>query len=396
VAGLPRLLGPANVELAEDAVQEALVRAVQTWPYQGIPDNPAGWIYRVAHNVAIDIVRRDRTFSAKSDAIVAELSRSGTISPDETAVDDEIRDDELRMIFMCCHPEIPADARVALSLKIIGGFGVREIARAFLCDDAAIAQRIVRAKRQIRDRQLTLDLPSAADLAGRLDSVLDVIYLMFNEGYSAHEGATLVRQDLCFEALRLGRIVAASPLAEPRGHALVALMALQAARFPARVDALGDLVPLEDQDRRQWDERLIAIGFSHFDRSMAGDPVSPFHVQAAIAATYARALSDEAVDWRVVLDLYDQLLAIHPSPIVVLNRAVVVSRVHGAAAGLRALEPLNTSRMLRHYHLFMSVRGQLLLQVGRLAEARAAFEAALACECSDPERRFLERKLALC
>jgi RNA polymerase sigma-70 factor (ECF subfamily) len=396
VARLTRLLGPANVELAEDAVQEALVRAVQTWPYQGIPDNPAGWIYRVAHNVAIDIVRRDRTFSAKSDAIVAELSRSGTISPDETAVDDEIRDDELRMIFMCCHPEIPADARVALSLKIIGGFGVREIARAFLCDDAAIAQRIVRAKRQIRDRQLTLDLPSAADLAGRLDSVLDVIYLMFNEGYSAHEGATLVRQDLCFEALRLGRIVAASPLAEPRGHALVALMALQAARFPARVDALGDLVPLEDQDRRQWDERLIAIGFSHFDRSMAGDQVSPFHVQAAIAATYARALSDEAVDWRVVLDLYDQLLAIHPSPIVVLNRAVVVSRVHGAAAGLRALEPLNTSRMLRHYHLFMSVRGQLLLQVGRLAEARAAFEAALACECSDPERRFLERKLALC
>jgi RNA polymerase sigma-70 factor (ECF subfamily) len=396
VARLTRLLGPANVELAEDAVQEALVRAVQTWPYQGIPDNPAGWIYRVAHNVAIDIVRRDRTFSAKSDAIVAELSRSGTISPDETAVDDEIRDDELRMIFMCCHPEIPADARVALSLKIIGGFGVREIARAFLCDDAAIAQRIVRAKRQIRDRQLTLDLPSAADLAGRLDSVLDVIYLMFNEGYSAHEGATLVRQDLCFEALRLGRIVAASPLAEPRGHALVALMALQAARFPARVDALGDLVPLEDQDRRQWDERLIAIGFSHFDRSMAGDQVSPFHVQAAIAATYARALSDEAVDWRVVLDLYDQLLAIHPSPIVVLNRAVVVSRVHGAAAGLRALEPLNTSRMLRHYHLFMSVRGQLLLQVGRLAEARAAFEAALACECSDPERRFLERNLALC
>jgi RNA polymerase sigma-70 factor (ECF subfamily) len=396
VARLTRLLGPANVELAEDAVQEALVRAVQTWPYQGVPDNPAGWIYKVAHHIAIDIVRRDRTFSAKSDAIVAELSRSGTISPDEAALDDEIRDDELRMIFMCCHPEIPADARVALSLKIIGGFSVREIARAFLCDDAAIAQRIVRAKRQIRERQLTLDLPSAAELTRRLDSALDVIYLMFNEGYSAHDGATLIRQDLCFEALRLGRIVAASPLAEPHVHALVALMALQAARFPARVDTFGDLVPLEDQDRRQWDERLIAIGFGHFDRSMAGDLVSPFHVQAAIAATYARALSDEAVDWRVVLDLYDQLLAIHPSPIVVLNRAVVVSRVHGAAAGLAALEPLNNSRMLRHYHLLMSVRGQLLLEVGRPTEARAAFEAALACECSDPERRFLERKLARC
>jgi RNA polymerase sigma-70 factor, ECF subfamily len=396
VARLTRLLGPANVELAEDAVQEALVRAVQTWPYQGVPDNPAGWIYKVAHNIAIDIVRRDRTFSAKSDAIVAELSRSGTISAGEAALDDEIRDDELRMIFMCCHPEISPDARVALSLKIIGGFSVREIARAFLCDDAAIAQRIVRAKRQIRERQLTLDLPSAADLSHRLDSALDVIYLMFNEGYSAHEGAALVRQDLCFEALRLGRIVAASPLAEPRVHALVALMALQAARFPARVDTFGDLVPLEDQDRRRWDERLIAIGFRHFDRSMAGESVSPFHVQAAIAATYARALSDEAVDWRVVLDLYDQLLAIHPSPIVMLNRAVVVSRVQGAAAGLAALYPLDNKPMLRHYHLLMSVRGQLLLEVGRPAAARAAFEAALACDCSDPERRFLERKLASC
>jgi RNA polymerase sigma-70 factor (ECF subfamily) len=407
VARLTRLLGPANVELAEDAVQEALVRAVQTWPYQGVPDNPAGWIYKVAHNIAIDIVRRDRTFSAKSDAIVAALSRSGTISAGEAALDDEIRDDELRMIFMCCHPEISADARVALSLKIIGGFSVREIARAFLCDDAAIAQRIVRAKRQIRERQLTLDLPGppkpgdippgeGGDLAHRLDSVLDVIYLMFNEGYSAHDGATLIRQDLCFEALRLGRIVAASPLAEPRVHALVALMALQAARFPARVDTFGDLVPLEEQDRRQWDERLIAIGFRHFDRSMAGERVSPFHVQAAIAATYARALSDEAVDWRVVLDLYDQLLAIHPSPIVMLNRAVAVSRVQGAAAGLAALDPLDNNRMLRHYHLLMSVRGQLLLEVGRPAEARAAFEAALACECSDPERRFLERKLTLC
>ena len=300
VARLTRLLGPANVELAEDAVQEALVRAVQTWPYQGVPDNAAGWIYKVAHNIAIDIVRRDRTFSSKSDAIVAELLRSGTVSANPAAVDQQIRDDELRMILMCCHPEISADARVALSLKIIGGFSVREIARAFLSDEAAIAQRIVRAKRQIRERQLTLDLPSGADLAHRLDSALDVIYLMFNEGYSAHEGAALVRQDLCVEALRLGRIVAESPLAEPRVHALVALMALQAARFPARVDAGGDLVPLEDQDRSRWDQALIALGFRHFDRSMAGDRVSPFHVQAAIAATHARALSDDAVDWHVI------------------------------------------------------------------------------------------------
>ena len=396
IARLTRLLGPAHVELAEDAVQEALVGAVQAWPHQGVPDNAAGWIYKVAHNIAIDIVRRDRTFSAKSDAIVAELSRSEADSIDEAALDERIRDDELRMILMCCHPEISPDARVALSLKIIGGFGVREIARAFLSDEAAIAQRIVRAKRQIRERRLTLDLPSGPDLAHRLDSTLDVIYLMFNEGYSAHEGASLIRQDLCYEALRLGRIVAASPLAEPRVHALVALMALQAARFPARVDAMGDLVPLEAQDRSRWDARLIAIGFRHFDESIAGDRVSPFHVQAAIAATYARALSDAAVEWGVIVDLYDQLLKIHPSPIVVLNRAVALSRLHGPAAALNALDPLHNDPMLRHYHLLMSVRGQLLLEVGRRAEARAAFEAALACECSDPERRFLERKLALC
>jgi RNA polymerase sigma-70 factor, ECF subfamily len=396
VSRLTRLLGPAHVELAEDAVQEALVRAVQTWPHQGVPDNAAGWIYKVAHNIAIDIVRRDRTFSAKSDAIVAELSRSEAGSIDEAALDEQIRDDELRMILMCCHPEISPDARVALSLKIIGGFGVREIARAFLSDESAIAQRIVRAKRQIRERRLTLDLPSGAELAHRLDSTLDVIYLMFNEGYSAHEGAALIRQELCYEALRLGRLVAASPLAEPRVHALVALMALQAARFPARVDAMGDLVPLEAQDRSRWDARMIAIGFKHFDESIDGNHVSPFHVQAAIAATYARALSDDAVEWSVIVDLYDQLLKIHPSPIVVLNRAVAVSRLHGAAAGLTALDPLHNDPMLRHYHLLMSVRGQLLLGVGRRAEAHAAFEAALACECSDPERRFLERKLALC
>jgi RNA polymerase sigma-70 factor, ECF subfamily len=396
VARLTRLLGPANVGLAEDAVQDALVRAVETWPYQGVPGNAAGWIYKVAHNIAIDIVRRDRTFSAKSDAIVAELSRSSTVSPEEAGLDEQIRDDELRMILMCCHPEISPDARVALSLKIIGGFSVREIARAFLSDEAAIAQRIVRAKRQIRERGLTLDLPSGAGLAARLDSTLDVIYLMFNEGYSAHEGAALLRQELCFEALRLGRIVAASPLAEPRVHALVALMALQAARFPARVDPAGDLVPLEDQDRGRWDHRLIALGFKHFDLSIAGDGVSPFHVQAAIAATYARASSDTAVEWRVIVDLYDQLVAIHPSPIVVLNRAVALSRLRGPAAGLAALDPLHNDPMLRHYHLLMSARAQLLLGVGRRAEARAAFEAALACECSDPERRFLERKLAIC
>src|SRR5438128_10961939 len=216
VARLTRLLGPAHVGLAEDTVQEAMVRALQTWPYQGVPENAAGWLFRVAHNIAIDAVRRDRTFAEKADALVAELSRSAIVAAAGPVGDDQLRDDELRMIFMCCHPEIPRDASVALSLKTIGGFSVREIARAFLADDAAIAQRLVRAKRQIRDRGLTLEMPRGRELQRRLDAVLEVLYLMFNEGYAAHEGEELVRQDLCYEALRLGRLVASASVRRAR------------------------------------------------------------------------------------------------------------------------------------------------------------------------------------
>ena len=236
VARLARLLGPAHLDLAEEVVQQAMLRAFQTWPYQGVPENAAAWLFRVAHNAAIDAVRRSRVFRDKTSTIVAELSRSAVSMPDDPGAEAQFRDDELRMIFMCCHPEISRDASVALSLKTVGGFSVREIARAFLVDDAAIAQRLVRAKRQIRDRRLTLQVPSGSDLKRRLDSVLDVIYFMFNEGYAANDGRSLIRQDLCLEALRLGRLVAASSISEPRVHALVALMALQAARLDARVD----------------------------------------------------------------------------------------------------------------------------------------------------------------
>ncbi|HZT77991.1 MAG TPA: DUF6596 domain-containing protein [Vicinamibacterales bacterium] len=398
VARLTRVLGPAYVALAEEAVQDALVRALQTWPYDGVPDNPAGWLYTVAHHISIDAVRRDRTFGAKTDAIVADLTRSLSAAagpPADPDLDAALRDDELRLIFMCCHPALSRDASIALSLKMAGGFSVREIARAFLADETAIAQRLVRAKRQIRDAQLTLDLPAERELAARVDAVLDVLYFMFNEGYASASGEDLIRDDLCAEALRLGRLVALSPLAAPRVHALVALMALQAARLPARVDAAGDLVRLEDQDRRRWDERLIAMGFDHFDRSMAGDEVSEYHVQAAIAATYARALDPTSVDWPVILSLYDQLLAINPSPVVALNRAVVVGKVKGAEAALAAIAPLERDRTLRSYHHLLAVRGQLLLEVARPGEAAEAFAAALACPCSEPERRFLTARLRL-
>jgi RNA polymerase sigma-70 factor (ECF subfamily) len=293
---------------------------------------------------------------------------------------------------MCCHPEISREASVALSLKTVGGFSVREIARAFLADDAAIAQRLVRVKRQIRDRHLTLEMPGGAELKRRLDAVLDVIYFMFNEGYTAHEGEDLIRQDLCMEALRLGRLVASSSMATPRVDALVALMALEAARLPARVDAAGDLVLLEAQDRALWDNQLIALGFRHFDRSMTGGEVSEYHVQAAIAATHASG----STDWPMILQLYDQLLAINPSPVVMLNRAVAVSKVRGPAAALGIIDPLEDDPKLRTYYLRLAVRGHLLLELDRSAEAAACFSAALECPCTQPERRFLRRKLEEC
>jgi len=394
VARLTRVLGPSHIALVEETVQDALIRALQSWPFDGIPANPSGWLFRVAHNLAIDAIRRDKSFGDKTDAIVAEVVRSSSGSAPLSAPRlDDVRDEELQMIFMCCHPDLPRDASVALSLKIIGGFSVREIARAFLADEAAIAQRLVRAKRQIRDRNLTLDLPSGSELASRLDAVLDVIYLMFNEGYAARDGADLIRHDLCAEALRLGRLVASASLATPNVHALVALMAFQAARLPARVDAAGDLVLLEDQDRARWDDRLIAIGFDHFDRSMRGREVSEYHVQAAIAATHARALEPQSLDWELILQLYDQLFAINPSAVVALNRAVAVAKVSGPAAALEAIAPLERDRKLREYHLLLALRGHLLFELGRPDDAVAALEAALACAGTEPERRFLRKKL---
>ena len=395
VAHLARVLGPARLDLAEESMQEAMLRALQAWPYQGIPENPGAWLFRVAHNSAIDSLRRERFLEQNSGAVLAELTRATAIAPGDPGLEEQLRDDELRMIFMCCHPEIARDARVALSLKTVGGFSVREIASAFLADDAAIAQRLVRAKRQLRERQVTLELPGAADLDERLDSALETVYFIFNEGYAAHEGEDLIRRDLCFEALRLGRLLTASSMATPRVHALVAVMALQAARLPARIDEAGDLILLEDQDRARWDQRLIAEGFHHFDLSIAGDHISEYHVQAAIAATYTQAANLRSIDWPAILELYDQLLAISgASPVVALNRAVAVAKVHGPAEALAEIEPLRGNPQLHDYYLLLAVRGHFLEELGRHEEADACWRAALECRCSEPERRFLRRKLA--
>lgn len=388
VSCLAGLLGAQYLELAEDAVQEAMLRAAQLWPFHGVPEKPEGWLFRVAHNYAISALRRGVSFEGKTDRLIAALEvRKQHI--DDLDIEQGLRDDELCMIFMCCHPELSSDARVALSLKLAGGFGVNEIARIFLVEEATIAQRLVRAKRLIRERRLSLVLPRDGELRERVDSVLEVIYLLFCGGYAAGVGEELIRKDVCMEALRLGRLIAASSFATPKMDALVALMALQAARLPARTDAAGELVLLEEQDRGLWDEGLIGLGFRYFERSIAGDEVSEWHLQAGIAANYAKAGD---IDWKEILSQYDQLVAITDSPVVRLNRAVAVMRVYGAAAGLAELDVLEGSPALRGYHLLPAVRGRMLAELGRHAEAEMAFREALGCECSEPERRFLERQ----
>lgn len=393
VAYFTRLFGPAHLELAEETVQEATLRALQTWPYQGVPENAEAWLFRVARNTAIDAIRRHRFLVG--DAMLAGIAQSDGPAGDPL-LEEQLRDDELRMIFMCCHPEISREARVALSLKTVSGFSAREIARAFLADEAAVAQRLVRAKRQIRERGLTLEMPHGEELKRRLDSVLEVIYFVFNEGYAAHQGQDLIRQDLCAEALRLGRLVASSSIALPKVHALVALMALQAARLPARVDEGGDLVLLESQDRNRWDRELIGLGFHHLELSMVGDEVSEYHAQAGIAATHARAGDAESIEWPLILEFYDQLLAMNPSPVAALNRAVAVAKVRGAEQALAEIENLAREPKLRDYYLLLAVRGHLLLELGRRDEAARDFNAALEMPCSEPERRFLRRKLEAC
>jgi RNA polymerase sigma-70 factor (ECF subfamily) len=396
VSYLTRVFGPAHLDLVEEVVQDALVKALQQWPYSGVPQNPAGWLFRVARNGALDVLRRHTLFRAKAAELAQELLSLPDAAPDEVVLED----DELRMVFMCCHPSLPRDGRVALSLKTVGGFSVPEIARAFLVSERAIAQRLVRAKRQIREMDLELELPSPstaparAGLSDRLDSVLEVIYLLFNEGYAARTGDELIRMDLCGEALRLGRLVAGSPAtAAPAAHALVALMAFQAARLPARVDERGELVLLEDQDRSLWDARLIALGFRHFAESASGPVETAYHLQAAIAAVHAGTSHPADTPWDRILELYDDLFALTKSPIVALNRAVALSKVRGPLAALAAIEPLDAEPALVDYYLLPSVRARLFTEIGDHRRAAESYRQALERPCTEPERRFLARRL---
>jgi RNA polymerase sigma-70 factor (ECF subfamily) len=401
VAHLTRAFGPAHVDLAEEVVQEALLKALQHWPYHGVPDNPGAWLISVARNSALDALRRGAAFREREGRVLAEIQRANDAGLTEDALDRAFEDDELRMLLLCCDPSLSAEASVALALKTVGGFSVAEISRAFLAEPSAIAQRLVRAKRQLREAGVRFEMEAGGTSPKRLDATLEALYLMFNEGYTAHGGERLVRAEVCLEALRLTRLLASNPrTTSPRADALAALMAFQAARLAARVDDAGDLIVLDEQDWRKWDVRLLAIGFEHLDRSARGDEMTVYHVQAAIAAVHARSAVGPVGEsgradtpWAEILDLYDQLCALTPSPVAALNRAVAVARVMGPAAGLATIDAIERADALDNYFLLPAVQGQLWAELGDTSRAADAFRRALARPCSEPERRFIQRKL---
>ncbi|MCI0490177.1 MAG: RNA polymerase subunit sigma, partial [Blastocatellia bacterium] len=388
-----RIFGPQHLDLAEEVVQDSLIKALEQWPFRGIPENPVAWLVQVAKNRALDLLRRESSLRAKSQELLEAFTPPPSPTPDDPA-GHEAFDDELSMMFMACHPAIPREGRVALTLKTVGGFGVGEIARAFLAREATIAQRLVRAKRRIREEAITFELPGSAELSARLDSVLEVIYLLFNEGYTAHKGVRVVRAELCEEAIRLCNLLARHPATDlPKSHALLALMLLQAARLPARVGDEGELFLLAEQDRSLWDKRLIYQGLWHLDRCAEGDEMTEYHLQAGIAACHAVAENYEATDWARIVDLYDRLQALNPSPVVALNRVVAISRWQGAEAGITALEEIGSHPALSHYYLLPATLGELWNEMGETEKAADCYRKALDCSCSEPERRFLLKKL---
>ena len=380
-----------DVGLAEDLAQDALVAALERWPQSGVPDNPGAWLMAAAKHRAIDHFRRNTRLERKHEELGREFEAKEMAVPDfDTALDDEVGDDLLRLVFISCHPVLSTEARVALTLRLLGGLTTEEIARAFLAPEPTIAQRIVRAKRTLAEKRVPFEVPRGAELAARLASVLEVIYLIFNEGYAATAGDDWMRPALCEDALRLGRILSGLAPREPEVHGLVALMEIQASRSRARVGPSGEPILLNDQNRAHWDQLLIRRGVAALERAEALDSVlGPYTLQAAIAACHARARTPAETDWAHIVTLYEALAQLVPSPVVELNRAVAVAMAFGPAAGLELVEGLASEPALQNYHLLPSVRGDFLVKLGRFEEARAEFERAAALTRNARERELL-------
>lgn len=388
------IYGARHLQMAEDVVQEAMIRAMRSWPMGGIPDKPSAWLLRTAKNLAIDQMRREKNFLSKEAAITTEMEIR---TEPQMAEESDVTDDQLRLMFVCCHPGLPQEAQVALALKTLCGFSPSEIACAFVISEAAVSKRLVRARQRIRDEGIPFRIHPLEELPMRLDGVLKSIYLLFNEGHKASHGEEVVRAGLCHEALRLGALLCRHPAGNrPQTHALMALMALTASRFPARTDPDGVLLRLEEQDRGKWDKGLMQAGMLHFAASSKGNEAGEYHLQAGIAACHALAATDADTDWSRILQLYTLLLESNPSPVIALNRAVAVAKVHGAETAIRSIESQGIRESLENYHLLHATLGDLELKRGNREVAAVHFRKAIQLTATRPEKALLTRRLSEC
>jgi RNA polymerase sigma factor (sigma-70 family) len=395
VAILTGIFGLDHLTLAEDVVQEALARALQTWPFYGVPDNPSAWIMRTSRNLALDVVRREKIFRDKEPEIIR-LTESFQ-SDDPVFSEQEIADDRLCMLFVCCHPAIPPEAQVALALKTLGGFSPKEISHAFLTTEAAIAKRLTRARQKIREARIPFEIPAGEELSRRLSSVLQSLYLLFNEGYKASTGEKLIREDICSEAIRLTGLLVQHPAGnQPAVHALLALMLFNAARIPSRTDSEGNLLRLQEQDRARWDQSMVARAMFHLTQSAAGNEITEYHLEAGIAACHCMASDYASTDWPQILRLYDRLMEFDNSAIVALNRAVAVAEVHGPQAGIEAVQNIRNLKSLGSYYLLHAVLGEFESRLNHSAVAAGHFKKALQLAEIKSEQVFLAKRLEAC
>lgn len=396
VSTLTGMFGPEHLQLAEDVVQDSLFEAINHWSYEGVPDNPAAWLFRVAKNKAINIVKREKY----KKQYVSEMAIAGQDAWTEPHVlsEQQILDDQLRMIFTCCHPSISTDSQIALALKTLCGFSISEIARAFLTTEETLNKRLVRARQKIREARIPFEVPRGTELDGRVKVVLETIYLLFNEGYSASEGNDVIRHDLCEEAIRLGEIIERHPAIEDKSdvYALLALMQLNASRFDARQDKEGNLLTLAEQDRSLWDKELISKGISNLKKSIEGTYVSIYQVLATISAHHSTAPDIETTDWNSIVLLYDSLVQLDSSPLVLLNRAIAKSKVTGAGPALAELDSLKDNVVLKDYHLYHSTKAELSIQIGQYSDALDSLEKAVRLATLEAEKKLIRKRIEFC